>query len=1092
MKPEKLIISAFGPYAGKTEIDFGQLGEQGLFLITGDTGAGKTTIFDAITFALYGEASGEVREAGMLRSKYAGEQEPTFVELTFSSHGKEYQVRRSPEYLRPKGRGTGYTLQKSDAQLTFFDGRPPVTKMKEVTKAVTELLGLDYRQFTQIAMIAQGDFQKLLLAGTAERAEIFRRIFHTGLYQEFENRLKGAMKERWKDYDELRRSISQYLDGVRCDYAPETQTEFAALKKEHFDGKAVRGIELLSGLLETDQERLKEFDRQLGEIETSIQQEDQLLGKARQAKRLAEELSDRSRAQEELVPVLEAKRRNLKEAEAAAAVCGQLDQQIRRGMEQAEQFEELARLEETVRKKETLLTGLTGRSLRCRERAASLDQQLTAYRKRWEELLGTEAEGEKLNFEKERRLSKKKELLHHMQLLKQLSEEEKKEEDAAKAGEWALKEQERALADRKEQIAGLMELDARLVKQSEEEKRLKELEQVRRRWKKRAEETAKIQEQYRQAYAKKHLIRQEYDQMEQLFFDAQAGLLARHLKAGEMCPVCGSLHHPRPASLPQAAPKKGELDEKKAELAALEGMVRQLCADAGHGAEDCGALKEQVWKGLNTGAAEDPGALSDEKRAEEEISGRLVALVREIGEIQAKISLRKKLTGEQEAQEFHLNQCREQVQKGLRRLEVIKSRKRETFLRLWEELREINETESLEDFASEDAGDPPAPEVLWNQLSQAIERWDKQLEELERRISFCQKRLDECTLLKTAILQKEQELAGLTDESGRLAVETAALGAELSSVKAQAASLREKLGEGDGKELLERIESWRSQAQALTRAREQAEKEAKACETGFTALQSAIATLKDQLEEAGEYSQEDALARRAFLKEQKEALLSKRSSQYAAAENNRRIFEAVRGRQARMAAAEEEYVWMKALADTAGGTLSGKPKIEFETYVQMAYFDRILRRANLRLMTMSSGQYELKRQEAGENKKEKAGLELNVIDHYNGTERSVKTLSGGESFEASLSLALGLSDEIQSNAGGIRLDAMFVDEGFGSLDEESLNQAMKALHSLAEGRRMVGIISHVSELKARISRRIVVTKNRSREGVGSTVQVIGD
>ena len=309
------------------------------------------------------------------------------------------------------------------------------------------------------------------------------------------------------------------------------------------------------------------------------------------------------------------------------------------------------------------------------------------------------------------------------------------------------------------------------------------------------------------------------------------------------------------------------------------------------------------------------------------------------------------------------------------------------------------------------------------------------------------------------------------------------MGAELSSVKAQAASLREKLGEGDGKKLLERIESWRSQAQALTRAREQAEKEAKACETGFTALQSAIATLKDQLEEAGEYSQEDALARRAFLKEQKEALLSKRSSQYAAAENNRRIFEAVRGRQARMAAAEEEYVWMKALADTAGGTLSGKPKIEFETYVQMAYFDRILRRANLRLMTMSSGQYELKRQEAGENKKEKAGLELNVIDHYNGTERSVKTLSGGESFEASLSLALGLSDEIQSNAGGIRLDAMFVDEGFGSLDEESLNQAMKALHSLAEGRRMVGIISHVPELKERIECRIEVEKNRGGSSV---------
>ncbi len=188
---------------------------------------------------------------------------------------------------------------------------------------------------------------------------------------------------------------------------------------------------------------------------------------------------------------------------------------------------------------------------------------------------------------------------------------------------------------------------------------------------------------------------------------------------------------------------------------------------------------------------------------------------------------------------------------------------------------------------------------------------------------------------------------------------------------------------------------------------------------------------------------------------------------------------------------EQDYVWMKALSDTANGTLSGKRKIELETYIQMAYFDRILRRANLRFLTMSGGQYELLRQEDGDNKKEKAGLELNVIDHYNGTERSVKTLSGGESFQASLSLALGLSDEIQSCAGGIRLDTMFVDEGFGSLDEEALNQAMKALLGLAEGDRMVGIISHVAELKERIEKKIIVTKNKGGDEIGSSARIAG-
>ena len=189
---------------------------------------------------------------------------------------------------------------------------------------------------------------------------------------------------------------------------------------------------------------------------------------------------------------------------------------------------------------------------------------------------------------------------------------------------------------------------------------------------------------------------------------------------------------------------------------------------------------------------------------------------------------------------------------------------------------------------------------------------------------------------------------------------------------------------------------------------------------------------------------------------------------------------------------EKEYVWIHSLADTAGGTLNGKSKVELETYVQMAYFDRILRRANLRLMPMSSGQYEMKRRESADNKKDKSGLELNVIDHYNGSERSVKTLSGGETFQASLSLALGLSDEIQSMAGGIQMDAMFVDEGFGSLDEDALNQAVKALGNLAEGKKLVGIISHVSELKDRIDKKIVITKNRSGERVGSSITVLGD
>lgn len=241
MKPKKLVISAFGPYGEKTVVDFEKLGEKGLYLITGDTGAGKTTLFDAITFALYGEASGNVRETGMFRSKYAPEDVPTYVELTFIYQGKDYKVTRNPEYLRPKGRGTGFTLQKAEAELVFPDGRQPVTKTREVTKAITELMGLDYRQFTQIAMIAQGDFQKLLLAGTTERGEIFRQIFHTGIYQDIENRLRDAVKGKWKEYDGMRLSILQYLGDAFISEDPQAEAEWKELKKAKFEGKTMRG-----------------------------------------------------------------------------------------------------------------------------------------------------------------------------------------------------------------------------------------------------------------------------------------------------------------------------------------------------------------------------------------------------------------------------------------------------------------------------------------------------------------------------------------------------------------------------------------------------------------------------------------------------------------------------------------------------------------------------------------------------------------------------------------------------------------------------------------------------------------------------------
>ena len=336
MKPKKLIISAFGPYADRTELDFTKLGSGGLYLITGDTGAGKTTIFDAITFALYGEASGEIRTGEMFRSKYAAPEVRTFVELTFAHQGKDYMVKRNPEYDRPKERGQGMTRERANAELIFPDGRQPVTKSTEVTKTVTELLGLDQKQFRQIAMIAQGDFQKLLLAETADRSEIFRKMFHTEIYQELQNRLRDAAKERSNTYSEKRRSILQYLDNIVCPEDAVFKEEFAQLKKANFDGQVMRGMELLARCIEMDQKRLSDLEQERKAVETEMEQKTQLLGKVKESQKRREEKAQKEKKLAGLVPEEAEKQQKSERAEREASICKELEEQIRAEQESLE------------------------------------------------------------------------------------------------------------------------------------------------------------------------------------------------------------------------------------------------------------------------------------------------------------------------------------------------------------------------------------------------------------------------------------------------------------------------------------------------------------------------------------------------------------------------------------------------------------------------------------------------------------------------------------------------------------------------------------------------------------------------------------
>ena len=815
MKPLKLVLSAFGPYAGRTEIDFTRLGEQGLYLITGDTGAGKTIIFDALCYALYGETSGGTREASMLRSQYAAADVPTFVELAFRLRGQEYVVRRNPEYQRSAKRGSGLTLERAAAELRYPDARQPVTKTGEVDRAVKELLGLDYKQFTQIAMIAQGQFRKFLDTNTDERSKIFRELFHTEFYQSLQERLKREALDKYKECEELQRRTAQFLSGISCADYPEQAAKLALWRQQEFRGCAGETLELVDVVIKLDE---------------------------------------------------------AKQAQNAAAK-SELDEQQRALNAQLECFSQLAELENAVRSLQAQKERLQQQADSEAEAKAAREQQLAALESAWQEAQAAQLAAAQEQGEQQRLAARKRDLQDVQAMLARYNEE-------------------------------MAELEAKRAEYRE----------------------------HMQAYTEK---KQKYDALDMAFLRAQAGVLAATLKEHEACPVCGSLQHPQPAVLPQDTPTEQQVKQAQAAMTSAKAYLGDL---AGQGRK------------LNAG-------------------------------------------------------CERQLQ-----LTLDKSR----------ELFGCAEPEKL-------------PACLQAEQRQTAE----QTLELEAR-------------LRPLVLLARQEAQRAAAVTRQRASNTQADAdaqkrvAELAKVEGQ---LQEKTGQLE-------------QQQRLV---------ADVDEAALRAQGAELAAAQRELE------QQD---RRL----------------YAALENNKSITANVRESTEGLRRSEEEYQSLKALADTMNGRLVGKKHVNLETYIQMHYFDKILRRANVRLLQMTSGQYELCR-EALDNDEvktgnSKTGLDLVVHDHYSGRRRSVKTLSGGESFMASLALALGLADEVQSSAGGIQLDAMFVDEGFGSLDDSALQQAVATLQGLSEGRRLVGIISHVHDLMDMIDTQLVVTKRTNGAGTGSEVQIL--
>lgn len=924
MRPLNLIITGFGTYCQRTQINLEQLGSQGLYLITGDTGSGKTTIFDAITYALYGDVNGENRTVSMIRSTFATPDIPTEVELSFEYRGKTYLVKRNPEYEGISKRGDSLVKRLADATLLKPDGTI-VTGQQKVTNAIKELLGIDKEQFSQIVMIAQGDFQKLLMEDTETRQEIFRKIFKTDYYKELQQQLLENEKQLGMQRKEIESAISIYIKGLSCDPASTLNIELEKAKAGELVITDV--IELINKIIGEDTEAQTKVnkaiaarEKQMNELRDELSKNDQIEKLRDDCKEKSAEFKSVSDSIDEVKEAFEKEKARVEEGRKKEA-----DLAIQK--EELKKYEELDAIEKEIRD--------------IQNKKTELEKQIKDIEAECENYKNQETELTKV--------------------LKSLADAEKKYYEAD-----AL---QKKASDRKDSFEEL-------------EKSAGECEEL-------LKDFEGLQKAYMAAQKSYEDFDLNYKHLRKIYMDEQAGIIARDLQDGLPCPVCGSLEHPKPAVMSEGAPSKEELDKAEKEDKVLEKNASSAnieCAKGKTNYENKLKLVKESYLKLT----------KDDS-------------VSELLELKEKISVQKA--------------------EALKELQIC----------------------------------------------------NKKLEEESARVNQKNKITEELPKVQDLLKQKTQSLQTNNEE-------LSAWGARLNEKENQAKEFRTKLKFKDIAAAQEEISALENQIEDMKEAFENAQKKYQEAQEKFTALKSQLEQLEAQLKDTKEINAEELKQKLDNLEKERTEINNKKSQVDSRINANNTALKNINEHAQELSAIQEKYAYVSALSKTANGNLSGgKEKIKLETYIQMTYFDRIIAHANKRLLIMSDMQYELVRKKQAADLRSQTGLELDVIDHYNGGQRSVKSLSGGESFQASLALALGLSDEVRLSAGGIKIDSMFVDEGFGTLDSDALQKAFKALSGITEGNRLVGIISHVDLLKEKIDKQIVVKKARTG---GSTVEVM--
>ena len=1048
MKPSKLIISAFGPYAGRVpEIDFTKFEEKGLFLISGDTGAGKTTIFDAICFALYGTTSGSYRDTKNLRSEYASDTAESYVDFYFSHQGKNYHIWRQPSYERKKQRGTGVITEKEKA-VFYEEGKAPVEGLTQVNLAVKDLLHIDEKQFKQIAMIAQGEFRDLLNAKTEQRTEILRTIFLTDGYKNIEYRLKDRMDASYAIRRKTEDSIVQYFGDVSASKTDVLSEELTELKDRARESGSAWNLEelleLLGRLIQSDQEKLEVEKERLEQAECILRSKQEALATAQTNNEFIDrllhlqkeraELATRGQKIKDATDLLDRQKTATREVHPVyLAWKSKADAVIYTEKEIENKKQSLLAAEKTAKEaaeQSALAEEKRGRAEELQKKIDKINAEEQKYQQREQlkEKVAALTNDQKILAEKETSYdTAEKKLEETIQNLKETVAELKNRPTEMQE----IRNQGEKLEELAENIRVILE--ERVSDRTAGKRKLAEKQQV-----------------FLKAREKYEAIREKRMEAERILENCRAGILAKDLEEGQKCPVCGSVHHPELASLPERFITEEELEKYESRESTLQEQKDQANTEA----EKAKTALEVLEKQLQVDGMTCLRRAGTEHHPEIESLDELLVCMQEAY---------KTLLYEKKANQERLLILQADCM-------VLKKAEKDLAKAEEESKRLADDRKTLTIRKQETESSLIEAKTMFSSLSElSFDTW-KEAEKV------CTDSADEVQQIVTHIQQALQAQKAADEKVTALqaSLETLArtLGAQKEDeVKAKAAleSVLEKQKFQSVEELLPFVVT---------------EAALKKTEDQITDYRQAVATNQTQLSQAEKDAEgrqpvdAQALSEMCMLQEQtvktcREAVNMIRNRIANNSEKQTNIL----SQRSTFEKASKEYSIFRRLYTLVKGT-TGNGKITLEQYIQAAGFDGIIAAANRRLLPMSGGQYELYRQRDSIGKKINSFLDLEVLDNYTGHRRPVGNLSGGESFKASLSLALGLSDTVSSNLGGIQMDALFVDEGFGTLDRKSMEDAMDALINLSGTNKLVGIISHREELKENIPQQIKVKKLR--------------